>query len=79
MKQIEILIKLPHDYFFQKSELDFLATFGGTFRDSFQRKLMDGAVEQALKEVHIPKIEIDPKEIKDRMLTILAERALEKE
>lgn len=77
MKELEILIKLPSDYFMNKNELDLLSTFSGTFRDSFQERLVTGAVEKALKEIKLPEITISKEEVKEKMLKILAERALE--
>jgi hypothetical protein len=78
-KNIQIIIELPTDYFFSLDELSQLCSYSGTFRDAFLRKLLDKSVEKALKETVLPKIKIDPKEVKDKMLTILAERALQNE
>ena len=75
--QIEILIKLPADYFMDKTEFDFLSSFAGKFKDSFQRKLLEGAVEKALKYIELPESEVTQQEVKEKMIEILAERALE--
>lgn len=79
MKKIEILIKLPTNYFMKKDELDILSSFTGRFQDSFQERILAGAVEKALKKVEFPEIKISKEEVKEKMLEILAERALERD
>lgn len=77
-EEITIQIKLPSDYFFGKDELNVLCSFAGNFHDSFQRNLVSKAVEQALSKIKPPKVRITASEVKEKMLHILAERALEK-
>ena len=73
-KDIEVKIKVPLNWL-RMNELAFLGTLGRGVRGKVSDRVIDGAVEKILKEIAIPKI--DPKEIKDKMLTILAERALD--
>ena len=73
---IEVLLKVPKDWL-STNDLDILSMFTGRIRDRVKNRLLDEATEKIMKKINLPKINISPKEIKDRMLTILAEKALE--
>lgn len=75
-EKIEVLIKVPKDWL-ETNELDILSMFGGRIRDKVKDKILDSAMEKIMKKIKLPNIKITPAEIKNRMLTILAERALE--
>ena len=74
-KDIEVKIKVPKDWL-SISELDICSMFGGRIRDTVKTELIKEATENILKKLELPKIKITAQEIKDRMLTILAEKAL---
>lgn len=47
-------------------------------RKMVQDRLKDALVEQYLKKIDLPDIEISPEEVKERMINILAREALNK-
>lgn len=51
----------------------------GTIREQAQRALVEAFTKQLLKKTKVPTIKITAKELKNRMLTILAEKALEEQ
>lgn len=75
---MKILIEVP-DNWIEVSKLEQLGFITREVRKVLEEKLMDFAVNEELKKMVIPEIKIKPEEIKDRMLTILAERTLEKD
>lgn len=75
MKNIKVFLEIPEDYIDIESPILWV---GRSVKDSVESKLKDAFVEQYLTKITLPEIKISPEEIKDRMLQILAERALEK-
>ncbi len=75
-KQIKILFQIPEDWVDYE---DPLFGFGSFLRQRLDPMLRDAVVEKAVSQMKIPEIKITPEEIKDRMLTIMAEKALERE
>ncbi len=75
-KDIEVSIKVPKGWL-STNDLDFLSLFTGRIKDRVKDKLLDEATAKIMKQIDLPKIKVSPEEIKDRMLTILAEKALE--
>lgn len=74
MKKIKVMMEIPENWVDVDDPLFGMASMLG---DRFEKRLLDRAVEEAVKKLTLPVIEINPEEIKDRMLTIMAERALE--
>ncbi len=75
-KTIKIWFELPTNIL-ELDELSFLDALAGRGRDSLLRAIQTKVTDDLISKLKIPKIKITPEEIKDRMLTILAERALE--
>lgn len=76
-KEIKIQFIIPEGYIdLEESPIGWLDT---TIRDEVRRSLKDTLVEQYLPQIKISKIEITKEEIKEKMLEILAERALDGE
>jgi len=73
-KKIKILFEIPSKWVDYEDPLFGLGSF---FSQRLEPMLRDAVVEKAISQMEIPEIEITKEEIKDRMLTILAERALE--
>lgn len=76
MKKIKVLIELPSNWL-EESQGEGVLMLLGQIRERFADRVFDKAVDKALEDLKIPKIEIKPEEIKDRMLSKLAEKALE--
>lgn len=75
MENIKVMIEIPSNWIDVESPILWV---GRSVKDSVESKLKDAFVEQYLTNITLPEIKISPEEIKDRMLQILAERALEK-
>ena len=73
---IEVLLKVPKDWL-STNELDIFSIFGGHIKDRVKDRLLEEATSKIMKEITLPDIKITPEEIKSRMLTIMAEKALE--
>ena len=73
---IEVLLRVPKDWL-EINELDIFSMFGGHIRDRVKDKLLEEATAKIMKKIKLPKIKITPAEIKNRMITIMAEKALE--
>lgn len=73
-KDIQVLIKIPRKWVDFNSPLGMISILVYT---NFKRILERKIEEKVLNEIELPEIKIDPAEVKDRMLDILAERALE--
>lgn len=58
----------------QANDMGFLL---GQVRERFERDVFDKAVEKAVKGLKIPKIKISAKEIKNKVLELLAEKVIE--
>jgi uncharacterized NAD(P)/FAD-binding protein YdhS len=74
MKKIRVMIEIPEDWIDYD---DPVFGLGHYVSDRLQPLLREAVIDKALAEMKIPKISITKEEIKDRMLTILAEKALE--
>ena len=74
MKKIRILIEIPEKWVDYEDPVFGLGSF---VSDRFEVLLKDAIVQQALKKIQLPTIKIASKEVKDKILTILAERVLE--
>jgi hypothetical protein len=75
MKNIKVFLEIPEDYIDAESPILFASI---EIKRQVERQLKDALVEQYLPNIKLPEIKIDPAEVKDRMLQILAERALDK-
>lgn len=75
-KQIRILFKIPEDWVDYE---DPVFGLGSLLHSRLEPMLKEAVVEKAVSQMKMPEIKITPEEVKDRMLTILAERALEKD
>jgi len=73
-KTMRVLIEMPSNWWDFDSPTG-LASFH--IKQMVERQLKDALVEQYLAKVELPAIRITAAEIKDRMLTLLAERVLE--
>ena len=73
-KDIEVLIKIPRKWVDFNSPLGMISTLVYT---NFKKLLNQKIEEKVLNEIELPEIKIDPIEVKNRMLQILAEKALE--
>ena len=74
-KKIKIYLEVPEKWFDLDSPIPLRLE---TIRDAVGRELIDKAVEEILGKTELPIITISEAEIKNRMLDILAKRALEK-
>ncbi len=74
MKTIKVYFEIQEDWFDAESPTGWTSM---TVRDLVGEKLKETVIKQYLSKITLPKIEIKPEEVKDRILTILAERALE--
>lgn len=74
--KIRVMVELPTNWLDEEQGSDLLYMLG-EFKRKFKDRVYDKAIDEVIKKTKLPKIEIDPKEIKDRMLQILAEKALE--
>ncbi len=72
-KKIKILFEVPSKWVDYEDPLFGLGSF---FSQRLEPMLRDAVVDKAVSQMEIPDIKITKEEIKDRMLTILAERAL---
>ena len=73
---MKVQIELPNGWLDSDHSADLTWMFK-TVKQEVERQVKEKAIEAIMKDLVIPKITIDPKEIKDRMLTLLAKRALE--
>jgi hypothetical protein len=73
-KTIRVLIEIPEKWVDFESPLGFIT---GSIRQMVERQVKDAIIEQCLSQMEIPEITVTAAEVKDRMLTILAERALD--
>jgi hypothetical protein len=73
-KTIRVLIEIPEKWVDFESPLGFIT---GSIRQMVERQVKDAIVEQYIAQMEIPEITVTAEEVKDRMLTILAERALD--
>lgn len=76
MKKLKILFEVPEKWVDYESPL---FGFGSILGQRLDRALRDQVVQKLTDQMILPEIRISSKEIKDRMLTILAERALDKD
>lgn len=74
---MKLQIELPKKWLTER-DLDDLGWMIKTVKPWFRSAIEDRVIDKLLEDVEIPKVEITPEEIKDRMIQILAERALEK-
>lgn len=74
MKELKVYISIPEDWIDSESPTMWAAT---TIRDMAKEEIKKAVIEQYITKITLPKIEIKAEEVKDRMLTLLAERALE--
>ncbi len=77
MKNIEIKIKVPNDWI-KLNELEILTLIGDQFKDHFKKAVLSQAIGKAVNHLKIPEIKIDPVEIKNRMIDIIARESLER-
>jgi len=79
MKTIKLYIEIPKDWarIDEHTASDISAMLMDT-RMLIESKLEDKLLEKAVAQMKVPKIEITEQEIKDRMLDILAKKALKK-
>ncbi len=75
-KIIEVSIRVPEDWL-DMDELDLMRLIGGRVKERVEDSVMDRAIDKIMGEIKIPKVKISPKEVKDRMLDIMAQRALD--
>jgi hypothetical protein len=74
MKQIEVLVKFPVDWFnFDQTDLTEVLSLRYKIEAILQEELL-----KQLPKIELPPIAISSKEVKDKMLTLLAERAISK-
>ncbi len=73
---MKVIIELPDNWLNTDltGNIDWITR---TVKDTVQHEIKEKVVEQVLSQTELPKIVITPEEVKDRMVTILAERALE--
>ena len=74
---MKVVIELPDNWINEDmtGNLDFMFR---TVKQEVAKQVKDRVVEEVLKNTPLPEITITGAEIKDRMITILAERALQK-
>ncbi len=75
-RTIKVQLEMPTKWL-EESQGEGFLQFLGQIRERFADRVFDKAVEKVLSELEIPEVKIDPKEIKDRMLDIMAKRALD--
>lgn len=76
---IEVLVRIPRQEWFNNDELSGMLWLRDNIKQDITRAVRDIIVEKKAGEIALPDIKISPEEVKDKMLSILAERALEKE
>lgn len=74
-KTIRIFIDIPEGYIDVDSPTLWAAQ---SLRQDIHRSLRDALAEQYLGKIELPEITVTPEEVKDRVLTILAQQAVEK-
>lgn len=77
MKKIEVLVRVDSKGWLDKDRINELDFFVGRITSKIEDEITAKVVEKVMPKIELPKIKIDPKEIKSRMLDILAKRALE--
>lgn len=73
-KTIKILVEMPSKWVDFESPMG-LAMY--SLKDKLTRLLEEKVIDKAVSKMKIPKITVTPEEIKDKMLDILARKALE--
>lgn len=73
---MKILIEIP-DNWLDSNKLDDLAFITRTCKQEVQKRLMDIAVDKALKEIKVPKIKLDEKEIKRILLDKITDKMVQ--
>lgn len=73
---MKIQFEFPENWLddFQLDQFSFLSS---TLKDNLRALLREAIVEKAMAQTEVPKIEVSAAEVKERMLLLLAERALE--
>ena len=74
--EFKVLVKMPSKW------IDFDSPFGGigfAVRDRLDKLLRDKVISEVVNKIKLPEIKISQAEVKDRMLDILAKKALHKE
>jgi len=81
MKFIEVKIKIPKDWIdddgISDNRLKLLSLLAGRTQERMKRDVFAGAVEKIIEKTKLPKVKITKEEVKDRMLDIMAQRALD--
>ena len=75
-KDIEILIKYP-DTFLTENDLSGLGMLGRAFRDSIEEIVKREVVQKIIAEIETPKIEINKEELKQKVISLMAEKIIE--
>jgi hypothetical protein len=74
MKQIEVLVKFPVDWFnFDHTDLHEVLGVQYKIKEVIQEEII-----KQLPKIQLPPIEVSPEEVKDRILIMLAERVISK-
>lgn len=73
-KKIRVLIEIPEKWFDADSPLGFASY---SMKQMVENQLKEALTEEYIKKVTLPKIKFSKEEIKDRILTLLAERAMQ--
>lgn len=71
---MKVYFEIKDDWIDYESPTAFVSV---SIRQMAQQALTDAFIEQLIKKQKLPKIKVTTKEIKDRMITLLAEKALE--
>ena len=75
-KKLTFQIKVDEDWLDQ-DQLQVIGQWLGHGEKRIKDEVISEIVDKIIAAIKLPEIKIEPKEIKDRMLDILAERALE--
>ena len=74
--KIRVLIEIPTKWIDTKSIVP-MAYFGESMAKAIQSLVEEKLTDRMLAKIEMPKIKVNKKEVKEKMLEILAERALE--
>jgi len=77
-KEIDVKIKLPSNWFTADEEdVAHILHVSREIRETLKDLLMEQAIKKIMAEIEIPKVEIDKKELKAKVLELMAERAVD--
>jgi hypothetical protein len=75
-EKIEVLIKVPKNWL-DLDQLDLLTTLGGSIRHRVSDAILEKATKEIVSKIKLPKFKINVNDVKNKMLSILAQKALE--